>query len=214
MANRVIAGPRSNGDGIFISQPSQDASSATNTVACLFNSNTRETARVVGYGQSSLDARTTGDWTFDSPKTIYTNNSSAAYVNRHYHGLGYAPLVFLRWSYNSPTGGDVALDLNKSPYLFAVTAYPPARSVSRSIAYQVVNFFTFNFWEANDIGYGCDIEVDSDYLYVASYESGAKGMNYTLSTPNTTGTIEDKFDGLDIVYGYVIMNSPSLGVNI
>lgn len=212
MADRVVIGPRSAGDGVFVSQPSQDAGSASNTVACLFNSNTRETSRVVSYGQSSVDARTTGDATYDTPKAIYTAASSAGHVNRHYHGLGYEPLVLMRWSYNN-TGGDVAVDLNKSPYLFAVTAYPPAASVSTSSAYQQ-NFFTFNWYHANTIGYGCDLEVDSNYLYVANYECGGRGISSSVSRPTSTLTLQDKFDGLDIVYGYVVMNSPSLGVNI
>ncbi len=213
MTDRVVIGPRSAGSGVFVSQPSQDAGSASNTVACLFNSNTRETSRVVAYGQSSVDARTTGDATYDTPKAIYTAASSAAHVNRHYHGLGYEPLVLMRWSYNSPTGGDVAIDFNKSPYLFAVTTYPPAASVSSSSAYQF-NFSAFNWYHANTIGFGCDLEVDSNYLYVANYECGGRGISYSVSRPTSTLTLEDKFDGLDIVYGYVVMNSPSLGVNI
>lgn len=213
MTDRVVIGTRSAGGGVFVSQPSQDAGSASNTVACLFNSNTRETSRVVAYGQSSVDARTTGDATYDTPKAIYTAASSAAHVNRHYHGLGYEPLVLMRWSYASFFGGDVVVDFGKSPYQFAVTTYPPAASVSTSSAYQF-NFSAFNWYHANTIGFGCDLEVDSNYLYVANYECGGRGISSSVSRPTSTLTLEDKFDGLDIVYGYVVMNSPSLGVNI
>ena len=89
----------------------------------------------------------------------------------------------------------------------AMRAYTPGRHQSSLIAFSFVGFpEPQDFYYANNqIGYGCDIEVDATYLYITSYETGGKGLNVQ--------TQETKFTGLGVYYSYIITTTPFMGFN-
>lgn len=211
MARRIVLGERANGDyGLFVSATGQDANSSNNLT---FDSNAIFTSGIFAYGQGSLTARTTGDTTTSTPKSIYTGASSASHNTRIAHSLGYEPQVFLRWCYPDE------LFTNPSGYpsgTYGVTTLTPGRLSSVTMGYTIVVTGVdvyFNYEMTNKIGMGIDFEVDSNYLYIANYESGFKGQNTTTAgqSPNAN---EVKYNGLSIYYAYIITTAPNNGLKL
>jgi len=198
MANRVLIGKRGNEYGLFISKPGVDVTSTTATGGLAFDSNVVESPRVVGYGQGILSPRTTGDQTFDGAKAIYTASPSASHNVRITHGLSYAPLIFVRWSYEG--------DLSSSK---AARTYNVGH-VSSTYTHSHFTGFGTNWYAINEIGMGLVAEVDSTYLYIASMEYGCTGKSSYLTFNQTAQ--HQKFAGIDIYYAYVITDSTHKGV--
>jgi hypothetical protein len=211
MTNRVIYGKRGDEVGLFVSKVGVDVSDLTATGGLMYNSNVQESPRVIGYGQGILGARTTGDVTFNSPKTIYTGATTASHNERHAHNLGYAPMVFARWTYKSDM-------YTSGSSVFPLVVHNPGVQVSTLTA----NWIEFTGDEEEEettvdeinskISYGFNIEVDSTYLYVASYEAGGRAKTNNLNTGGET--TENKFNGIPIYYSYVITDSVYKGVNL
>tara|TARA_B100000497_G_C7403768_1_gene255517 strand:- start:17 stop:601 length:585 start_codon:yes stop_codon:yes gene_type:complete len=192
MANRVLLGNRGSEYGLFVSKPGVDVTSTSATGGMAFDSNAIESPRVVGYGQGILSPRTTGDLTYSEAKAIYTGASSASHVVRVSHGLSYAPLIFIRWSY----GGDLSSSK-------AARTYNMGHVCSEYAVFQ----FSFGgafYYIDSTIGMGLKAEVDTSYLYIASMESGAQD--------NSFGTTSNKYNGVNIYYAYVITDGADKGV--
>lgn len=215
MARRIVLGKRGNDYGLFVSKATEDAAS-TSTDGLIFDSNAAYTMNVKTYGQGFLSATTT--WRSGTPKAEW--DSGDAGTVRISHGVGYAPQVYMRWTYpehmhqyaSSGSGTPFASGYGDgNTGKAAMRAYTPGRHQSRLDA----QYFTGggepqDYYEANsDIGYGCDIEVDATYLYITSYETGGKG----LSQVGLSGTQETKFTGLGVYYSYIITTTPFLGFN-
>jgi len=198
MANRVLIGKRGSEYGLFVSKPGVNVASTTATGGLAFDSNAVESPRVVGYGQGILSPRTTGDQTFDGAKAIYTAASSAAHNVRITHGLSYAPLVFVRWSYEG--------DLSSSK---AARTYNVGH-VSSTYTHSYNYGFGTHWYAINEIGMGLVAEVDSTYLYIASMEYGGLGKSSYLT--NNNAAQHQKFAGIDIYYAYVITDGTDKGV--
>ena len=196
MANRVLLGNRGSEYGLFVSKPGVDVTSTSATGGMAFDSNAIESPKVVGYGQGILSPRTTGDLTYSEAKAIYTGAPSASHVVRVSHGLSYAPLIFIRWSY----GGDLSSSK-------AARTYNMGHVCSEYAVFQ----FSFggSFYSNSSVGYGIKGEVDSTYLYLASMEYGGKGL---ASTNPFSSTLENKFNGVNIYYAYVITDGANKGV--
>lgn len=192
MANRVLLGNRGSEYGLFVSKPGVDVTSTSATGGMAFDSNAVESPRVVGYGQGILSPRTTGDLTYSEAKAIYTGAPSASHVVRVSHGLSYAPLIFIRWSY----GGDLSSSK-------AARTYNMGHVCSEYAVFQ----FSFGgafYYIDSTIGMGLKAEVDTSYLYIASMESGAQD--------NSFGTTSNKYNGVNIYYAYVITDGAHKGV--
>ena len=198
MANRVLIGKRGSEYGLFVSKPGVNVASTSATGGLAFDSNAVESPRVVGYGQGILSPRTTGDQTFDGAKAIYTAASSAAHNVRITHGLSYAPLVFVRWSYEG--------DLSSSK---AARTYNVGH-VSSTYTHSYNYGFGTHWYAINEIGMGLVAEVDSTYLYIASMEYGGLGKSSYLT--NNNAAQHQKFAGIDIYYAYVITDGTDKGV--
>ena len=196
MAKRLLVGKRGSNFGLFVSKPGVDVTSTSTTGGMAFDSNAIESPKVVGYGQGILSPRTTGDSTFDGAKAIYTAASSASHNTRITHGLSYAPLVFIRWCY----GGD--LSSSKAARTYNVG------HVSSTFSQIQAAFQNYNYANSS-VGYGIKGEVDSTYLYLASMEYGGKGL---ASTNPFSSTLENKFNGVNIYYAYVITDGANKGV--
>ena len=192
MAKRLLLGKRGNNFGLFVSKPGVDVTSTSTTGGMAFDSNSIESPKVVGYGQGILSPRTTGDLTYDSAKTIYTASSSASHVVRVSHGLSYAPLVFVRWSY----GGDLSSSKAKRTYNMGHV----------SSEYEVAQFGIFGgfYYVQCKLGMGLKGEVDTSYLYLANMECGAYDNGF--------GANQNKFNGVNIYYAYVITDGADKGV--
>jgi hypothetical protein len=192
MANRILLGNRGSEYGLFVSKPGVDVTSTSATGGMAFDSNAVESPRVVGYGQGILSPRTTGDLTYSEAKAIYTGAPSASHVVRVSHGLSYAPLIFIRWSY----GGDLSSSK-------AARTYNMGHVCSEYAVFQ----FSFGgafYYIDSTIGMGLKAEVDTSYLYIASMESGAQD--------NSFGTTSNKYNGVNIYYAYVITDGAHKGV--
>jgi len=198
MANRVLIGKRGSEYGLFVSKPGVNVASTSATGGLAFDSNAVESPRVVGYGQGILSPRTTGDQTFDGAKAIYTAASSAAHNVRITHGLSYAPLIFVRWSYEG--------DLSSSK---AARTYNVGH-VSSTYTHSYNYGFGTHWYAINEIGMGLVAEVDSTYLYIASMEYGGLGKSSYLT--NNNAAQHQKFAGIDIYYAYVITDGTDKGV--
>ncbi len=197
MAKRLLVGKRGSNFGLFVSKPGVDVTSTSATGGMAFDSNAIESPKVVGYGQGILSPRTTGDHTFDGAKAIYTASSSAAHNTRITHGLSYAPLVFVRWSYEG--------DLSSSK---AARTYNVGH-VSSTFLQTQFTFGNFHTFANNEVGFGIKCEVDSSYLYLASMEYGATGKSAVAST---SSALETKYNGIDIYYAYIITDGADKGV--
>lgn len=192
MAKRLLVGKRGSNFGLFVSKPGVDVTSTSATGGMAFDSNAIESPKVVGYGQGILSPRTTGDLTYSEAKAIYTGSPSASHVVRVSHGLSYAPLIFIRWSY----GGD----LSNSK---AARTYNMGHVCSEYAVFQFGVFGSFYYIDST-IGMGLKAEVDTSYLYIASMESGAQD--------NSFGTTSNKYNGINIYYAYVITDGAHKGV--
>ena len=192
MANRVLLGNRGSEYGLFVSKPGVDVTSTSASGGMAFDSNAIESPRVVGYGQGILSPRTTGDLTYSEAKAIYTGASSASHVVRVSHGLSYAPLIFIRWSY----GGDLSSSKAARTYNMG--------HVCSEYAVQQFSFGGSFYYIDSTIGMGLKAEVDTSYLYIASMESGAQD--------NSFGTTSNKYNGVNIYYAYVITDGADKGV--
>ena len=211
MANRVTLGQRANNDyGLFVGANGENSLSSNSLT---FDSNATFTSGIFAYGQGSLSARTTGSTTSSTPKPIYTAAPNASHNTRIAHNLGYEPQVFLRWCYPDE------LFTNPSGYptgTYGVTAFSPGRVSSSTSAFtvQVTNvdiFFSYSM--ANVIGFGIDFEVDNNYLYIANYEAGFKGLNTTNAGQSAVPN-EVKYNGLTIYYAYIITTAPNNGLKL
>lgn len=198
MANRVLIGKRGSEYGLFVSRPGVDVTNTSATGGLAFDSNAIESPRVVGYGQGVLSPRTTGDQTFDGAKAIYTAASSAAHNVRITHGLSYAPLVFVRWSYE----GDLSSGVAARTYNVG--------HVSSTYTHSYNYGFGTHYYALNEIGMGLVAEVDTTYLYIASMEYGGLGKSSYLT--NNNAAQHQKFAGIDIYYAYVITDGTDKGV--
>ena len=198
MANRVLIGKRGSEYGLFVSKPGVNVANTSATGGLAFDSNAIESPRVVGYGQGVLSPRTTGDQTFDGAKAIYTAASSAAHNVRVTHGLSYAPLVFVRWSYEG--------DLSSSKAARTYNVGHVSSTYTHSYNYGVGT----HYYALNEIGMGLVAEVDSTYLYIASMEYGGLGKSSYLT--NNNAAQHQKFAGIDIYYAYVITDGTDKGV--
>ena len=198
MSNRVLLGNRGAQYGLYVSRPGVDVTSTSTTGGMAFDSNVVENPRVIGYGQGVLSPRTTGDQTFDGAKAIYTAASSAAHNVRITHGLSYAPLIFVRWSYEG--------DLSSSK---AARTYNVGH-VSSTYTHSYNYGFGTHYYALNEIGMGLVAEVDSTYLYIASMEYGGLGKSSYLT--NNNAAQHQKFAGIDIYYAYVITDGTDKGV--
>ena len=192
MANRVLLGNRGSEYGLFVSKPGVDVTSTSATGGMAFDSNAVESPRVVGYGQGILSPRTTGDLTYSEAKAIYTGAPSASHVVRVSHGLSYAHLIFIRWSY----GGDLSSSK-------AARTYNMGHVCSEYAVFQFSFGGSFYYIDST-IGMGLKAEVDTSYLYIASMESGAQD--------NSFGTTSNKYNGVNIYYAYVITDGAHKGV--
>jgi len=192
MTSRVLLGNRGSEYGLFVSKPGVEVTSTSATGGMAFDSNAIESPRVVGYGQGILSPRTTGDLTYSEAKAIYTGASSASHVVRVSHGLSYAPLIFVRWSY----GGDLSSSK-------AARTYNMGHVSSQYSVYQFAFGGAFYYIDST-IGMGIKAEVDTSYLYLASMESGAQD--------NSFGTTSNKYNGVNIYYAYVITDGADKGV--
>jgi hypothetical protein len=192
MAKRLLVGKRGSNFGLFVSKPGVDVTSTSTTGGMAFDSNSIESPKVVGYGQGILSPRTTGDLTYSEAKAIYTGAPSASHVVRVSHGLSYAPLVFVRWSY----GGDLSSSKAKRTYNMG--------HVSSEYAVAQFGIFGGFYYVQSKLGMGIKAEVDTSYLYLASMESGAQD--------NSFGTTSNKYNGVNIYYAYVITDGADKGV--
>ena len=192
MAKRLLVGKRGSNFGLFVSKPGVDVTSTSATGGMAFDSNAIESPKVVGYGQGILSPRTTGDLTYSEAKAIYTGSPSASHVVRVSHGLSYAPLIFIRWSY----GGDLSSSK-------AARTYNMGHVCSEYAVFQFSFGGSFYYIDST-IGMGLKAEVDTSYLYIASMESGAQD--------NSFGTTSNKYNGVNIYYAYVITDGAHKGV--
>jgi hypothetical protein len=192
MAKRLLVGKRGSNFGLFVSKPGVDVTSTSATGGMAFDSNAIESPKVIGYGQGILSPRTTGDLTYSEAKAVYTGAPSASHVVRVSHGLSYAPLVFVRWSY----GGDLSSSKAKRTYNMG--------HVSSEYAVAQFGIFGGFYYVQSKLGMGIKAEVDTSYLYLASMESGAQD--------NSFGTTSNKYNGVNIYYAYVITDGADKGV--
>jgi hypothetical protein len=206
MANRVLIGKRGSSDyGLFVSKPGDDVLTTTNALA--FDSRAASDLKPIGYGQGSVSAHTPvngGSLNLMgvSPKTYYTNNTSAAQVARVAHNQSFTPLVAVRWTYDDDLDGSNRANITFPPmislsYLNALdpgdfTQFPPTPSTPKA---------------NTQIGHGFDFEIDSTYLYFLNYECGMRAYNTSL----TNRTV---YSGRTIYYAYVIFDTPNIGVKI
>jgi len=209
MARRIVLGKRGSDYGLFVSKAGEDAAS-TSTTSLIFDSNAAYTMNVKTYGQGYLQPTTSHR--FSGPKAEY--DSGDAGTVRISHGVGYAPQVFMRWTYpehihqyaSSGSGTPFAAgEGDGNDGKAAMRAYTPGRHQSSLIAFSFQGYpEPQEFYYANNqIGYGCDIEVDATYLYITSYETGGRGLNVQ--------TQETKFTGLGVYYSYIITTTPFMG---
>lgn len=213
MARRIVLGKRGNDYGLFVSKAGADAAS-TSTDGLIFDSNAAFTPSIVTYGQGFLQATTT--FRSGTPKEEY--DSGDAGTVRITHGLSYAPQVFMRWTYpehihqfaSSGSGTPFAAgEGDGNDGKAAMRAYTPGRHQSKLTSLIITSHFQY-FEVKNEIGYGCDMEVDSTYLYITSYETGGKGLTQIQAGSSNT---ETKFTGLGVYYSYVVTTTPFLGFN-
>ena len=213
MARRIVLGKRGSDYGLFVSKAGEDAAS-TSTNGLIFDSNAAFTPSIVTYGQGFLQATTA--FRGASPKGEY--HSGDAGTVRITHGLSYAPQVFMRWTYpehihqfaNSGSGTPFASgEGDGNDGKAAMRAYTPGRHTSLLNA-EIDTPHAVNYEARTKIGYGCDMEVDSTYLYIVSYETGGIGL---IATGLGSSLQETKFTGLGVYYSYVVTTTPFLGFN-
>ena len=219
MANRILLGKRGNDYGLFVSKAGEDVTATTAGNSLIFDSNAAYTMSVKSYGQGYLQPTTT--YRTGSPKASWSSGDAGTV--RITHNVGYAPQVFMRWSYpedihqyaSSGSGTPFASSLGDgNSGKVAFKAYTAARHQSEFVA----SYFSggggepqHNFEARTQIGFGCDQEVDATYLYITSYETGGKGL--AAGSAGNSGAQDTKFTGIGVYYSYIITESPFVGFN-
>jgi|TARA_B100002003_G_C14078137_1_gene518651 hypothetical protein len=204
MANRVLLGKRGSNYGLYVSSPGVDVTDTTATGGLIFSSDAAANNYAHAYGQGSLTATTT--YRSGTPSSEWDSGDGSTV--RIAHGLGYAPQVFMRWCYGHDlytySSGDGATVFNGTSGKYAMTSFTPGMSVS-SLTASYSSTYECN----TQIGYGCDMEITNDYIYIVNYESGGKGLIAT----GASNAQETKFTGLTIYYAYITTKAPNNGLN-
>ena len=210
---RIVLGKRGSDYGLFISKDGEDADS-TSTSGLIFDSNAAFTPTIKTYGQGFLQATTA--FRSGTPKAEYSSGDAGTV--RITHGLNYAPQVYMRWTHpehvhqfaNNGSGTPFASgEGDGNDGKAARRVYTPGRHQSSLSSLIVTNHFQY-FEVKNQVGYGCDMEVDASYLYITSYETGGKGLSQIQAGSTNS---ETKFTGLGVYYSYIVTTTPFLGFN-
>ncbi len=203
MTNRVILGKRGSNYGLYVSSPGVDITDTSATGGMIFSSDAAANNYVHAYGQGSLTAPTT--YRSGDPSSEWDSGDGSTV--RIAHGLGYAPQVFMRWCYGHDlytwTSTDGQTVFTGTSNKMAYTSFTPGRLTSNLTA-----LYNSTYECNTQIGYGCDMEITSDYIYIVNYESGGKGQ-----TVANSATQETKFTGLTIYYAYITTKAPNNGLN-
>ena len=86
MANRVLIGKRGSDYGLFMSQKGVDVTDTSSTVPLAFDSRTHAGLVISAKGENDLPPPASNSGGIDNPTTATIS-----------HGLGYIPLVAVRW---------------------------------------------------------------------------------------------------------------------
>ena len=106
MANRVLIGKRGSDWGLFMSQKGVDVTDTSSTVPLAFDSRTHAGLVISAKGENSLAPPASNSGGIDNPTTATIS-----------HGLGYIPLVAVRWCLAGDLSSGVATKMY-SPYMY------------------------------------------------------------------------------------------------
>jgi len=183
MANRVLIGKRGSDYGLFISQKGVDVTDTSSTVPLAFDSRTHAGLVVSAKGENSLAPAASAQAGIASPTSVTIS-----------HGLGYTPLVAVRWCIASDLSSGVATKMY-SPYRYFKTEttseeeegeteeYEDTTEIGCTIAVNTSNLVIYNhfFGESRVVNEGNETEY---------FGSGKQTIYYTyviFKAKDTTG---------------------------
>ena len=159
MANRVLIGKRGSDYGLFISQKGVAVTDTSSTVPLAFDSRTHAGLVISAKGENSLAPPASNSGGIDNPTSVTIS-----------HGLGYTPLVAVRWC----LAGDLSSGV-------ATKMYSPYRYRREELDTQEEGEETEEAVATNELG--CTIAVNSSNLiiynnYFGSSQEGDFGEHF------------------------------------
>ena len=177
MVGRVLLGKRGSDYGLFVSQKDVEVTNTALTTPLAFDSRAVRGLMVYAKGEGSLAAPSGGEW-----NTTSTNVS---------HGLGYTPLVAVRWCKAADLSGGVATKM-WSPHVYYFEEEETDGEEEESI------------WKVYKQE-GLDCSVNSSNLTITNYWSGE-----SLEVEESNGGEPSEYSNvgaLILYYAYVIFKA-------
>lgn len=179
MVGRVIVGKRGSDYGLFVSQKDVEVTNTALTTPLAFDSRAVRGLMVHAKGENSLAAPSGGEWA-----TTSVNIS---------HGLGYIPLVAVRWCKASDLSSGVATKM-WTPHVYYLEEEESTQGDGEDES-------TWNVYKQE----GLDCSVNSSNLTITNYWSGSS-LEITESNGNEPNEYSNTGASV-LYYAYVIFKA-------
>lgn len=185
MGNRVILGNRGSTYGLFVSQNGVDVTDTSLTTGLAFDSRSIRGLVIHSKGEGSIAATTAN--------SLGAYTAGTATIS---HGLGYIPLVAVRWCYASDLSSGVATRM-----------YSPSQGYFSQGGFDQADDEETSDWEEST-SVGIDVSLSTSNLLITNHEYGY-ACEVGDDQAGLPSGIEDQFgtNAQAIYYAYIIFKA-------